>query len=143
MNEKMIIILPELWEFIKTIHFKGLYESRQTLQFTLLCNVVKHKKNHGIQVAVPYWSLFSKKDYVDYILCDNPEYVFEERTQSFIFDNLAKAILGIEDMCYQLVKTFPEVDELNDNFIISRNSIKHFKNQNLNELNDVLDNIKI
>ena len=86
-----MIILPELWDFICEIEYKGIYEAKKHKQYKVLDNIVCYNKHHPI--AIPYWSLFDGKEYSSIIKYSATKLsvLFDENLNSFIFKDLYNA----------------------------------------------------
>jgi hypothetical protein len=124
------------------IYDKNLYEAQETKQYRLLKNVF----NTTLPVAIPYWSLFENTDYIDCIIHDTIQVnvSYDERLQSFVFNNLQMAFIGIEVILKKLKNENPCDYEIEECSNISTKVLKFIKESScIDELSSVLNGLNI
>ena len=137
-----MIVLPELWDFIRLIYDKNLYEAQHTKQYRLLKNVF----NSTLPIAIPYWSLFENTDYIDCIVHDTIQInlSYDEQLQSFVFKDLPTAFMGIEVILKKLKNENPNDYEIEECSRISTKVLKFIKeSSSIDELSSVLNGMNI
>ena len=143
----MIIMLPELWDFMRLIHDTSLYEAKQSKQYRLLKQVFSSSNEHIIPpIAIPYWSLFEDTDYIDSLVNDNipMKFVFDEFTQSFIFKNISTALISIEVIYKKLSIEHPNDTTMSEYNNIARRTLQLIRdNSSVDELAGVLNGLNI
>jgi hypothetical protein len=136
-----MIVLPELWDFMKVVYEKNLYEAQQTKQYKLLKNIYRSPE---IPIAIPYWSLFDNTDYVDCVIYDVNNITYEDRLQSFVFKNLQSAFLGIELIFKKLQEENPTDYQMKECCDMSRSVIRFLRdNSSTDELSGIINDLKI
>ena len=128
-----MIVLPELWSFLKYINSYGIEKAKKTYQYRILINVYKNNYNVGI----PFWSLFENEDLIDLILYEktNISMVYDKNLKSFMFCNISQAILGISDIFHNL-QDF-------ECYSILQNVIKYLSTSDEDILCNAFDTMKI
>ena len=143
----MIIMLPELWDFMRLINDTSLYEAKQSKQYRLLKQVFSSSNGHIIPpIAIPYWSLFEDTDYIDSLVNDNipMKFVFDEFTQSFIFKNISTALISIEVIFKKLSIENPNDTTMSEYNNIARRTLQLIRdNSSVDELAGVLNGLNI
>ena len=108
------ILLSNIWEVIELLFQENYIKLQSSPDFKIMSTLNKKNKLKQVSLAIPYWSLFACKDYIDYITCmhvSNKPY-YDEDIESFVFSSAKDMLTQMHNIMNHLQKIFVEDEDL-------------------------------
>lgn len=109
-----IILLSNIWEVIELLFQENYAKLQSTTDFKLMSILNKKNKLQHLSIAIPYWTLFTHTDYIEYIeymsIVNKPYY--DHDIECFIFKSAKDMLSQLQDIFNHIRNIFEDDEDV-------------------------------
>jgi hypothetical protein len=109
-----LILLSNIWEVIELLFQENYKKLESTTDFKLMSVLNKKDKLKYLSIAIPYWTLFTTTDYIEYIeyMNINNKPYYDHDIECFIFKSANDMLTQLHDILNHVKNIFEDDEDV-------------------------------